>query len=79
VLNIDYDVLDLGAAPGLDEPLGISVAELLTLALEIGKSKFTAFSIEWMVSPIAPIYHIVTYSILYSLAGLAMRRSNTSR
>lgn len=78
-LNIDYDVLDIGAAPGLDEPLGISVDELLMLSLEIGKSGFTAFNIENMMSQTAPIYHIVTFNILYLLAGLALKKQNLAR
>jgi guanidinopropionase len=74
-LNIDYDVLDIGVAPGLDEPLGISIDELLTLSLEIGKSGFTAFNIENIMSQMAPIYHIITFNILYLLAGIAMKRT----
>lgn len=73
-LNIDFDVLDLGAAPGLDEPLGITVEELLKLVLELGKRGVAAFNVEWIVRPTAPMFHIVTWTILYLLAGLAFKK-----
>ncbi len=78
ILIIDFDVLDLGAAEGLDEPLGISVAELCILALRVGKNDISAFAIESIPSPVAPIYHIVTLSTLYLMAGLAIGRSGTT-
>jgi agmatinase len=73
--NMDTDVLGLGAAPGVDEPLGIEVSDLLILALNIGKSgKFSSFNVDWIVSPIAAQYQILTWTILYLLAGLAIGR-----
>jgi len=74
-LNIDFDVLDMGAAPGLDEPLGIKIEDLLMLVFEVGRSGLTAFNVEWIVKPIAPIFHIVTWTILYLLAGMAVRKT----
>ena len=79
LLNIDFDVLDLGAAPGLDEPLGITTADLLMLANEVGKSKVTALNVEWLPTPAWepyhppawPLYWILTWTILYLLAGMA--------
>lgn len=81
-INIDFDVLDLGAAPGLDEPLGISTADLLELILEAGKSGVSALNLEWFPTPAweayhtpaTPLYYIATWVILYLLAGEALRR-----
>jgi len=78
-LNIDFDVLDLGAAPGLDEPLGLTTADLLKLVHEVGKNKVTAFNVEWFPTPAWeahhppawPLYWIATWAILYLLAGVA--------
>lgn len=82
VLNLDFDVLDLGSAPGLDEPLGITTDELLTFVHEVGKSKITAFNVEWIPTPAWepyhlpawPLYWIATWTILYLLAGLAKQK-----
>jgi arginase family enzyme len=74
LLNIDFDVLDLSVAPGLDEPLGIMMEDLLTVTLRIGEKGFAAFNIEWIPKPTAALYHIVTWTTLYLLAGLAMGR-----
>ncbi|MFH1821030.1 MAG: arginase family protein [Methanobacteriota archaeon] len=78
-LNLDFDVLDLGSAPGLDEPLGITTANLLKLVHEVGKNKVTAFNVEWIPTPAWepyhlpawPLYWIATWTILYLLAGVA--------
>jgi agmatinase len=78
-LNVDYDVLDLGTAPGLDEPLGITTADLLALVYKVGENKVTAFNVEWIPTPAWepyrlpawPLYWIVTWTILYLLAGMA--------
>lgn len=79
LLNLDLDVLDLGAAPGLDEPLGITVSDLLKITYEAGKNKVTAFNVEWIPTPAWqpyqlpawPLYWITTWAILYLLAGVA--------
>ncbi len=81
-LNIDFDVLDLGSAPGLDEPLGITTAELLEFVHEVGRSKIKAFNIEWIPTPAWepyqlpawPLYWIATWTILYLLAGVASKK-----
>ncbi|MGQ9787776.1 MAG: arginase family protein [Candidatus Hadarchaeaceae archaeon] len=78
-LNLDLDVLDLGAAPGLDEPLGITTSDLLRITYEVGKNLVTAFNVEWIPTPAWqpyqlpawPLYWITTWSILYLLAGVA--------
>lgn len=78
-LNLDLDVLDLGAAPGLDEPLGITTTDLLKIVHEVGKNMVTAFNVEWIPTPAWqpyqlpawPLYWITTWTILYLLAGVA--------
>lgn len=83
-LNLDFDVLDLGAAPGLDEPLGISIYQLLELLLEAGRRGVSAFNLEWFPTPAweayhqpaMPLYYIATWAILYLLAGEILRRKS---
>ncbi|MEM3453138.1 MAG: arginase family protein, partial [Candidatus Hadarchaeum sp.] len=78
-LNLDLDVLDLGAAPGLDEPLGITTTDLLKIVHEVGKNMVAAFNVEWIPTPAWqpyqlpawPLYWITTWTILYLLAGVA--------
>lgn len=79
LLAIDFDVLDLSAGPGLDEPAGISTWELLKISHEIGKSNFGGLCVEWIPSPVTPLYWIVTWAILYALAGMATRKIGTLR
>jgi agmatinase len=74
LLAIDFDVLDLGAGPGLDEPAGISTWELLKISYEIGKGGLGGFCVEWIPSSNTPLYWIVTWTILYALAGVAKRK-----
>jgi agmatinase len=81
-LNLDLDVLDLGAAPGLDEPLGITIADLLKITHEVGKKRVRAFNVEWIPTPAWepyqlpawPLYWITTWAILYLLAGVALSK-----
>jgi len=75
VLLFNLDVLDMSVAPGLDEFLGISMSDVLTLFHEVGKSGFTAFNVIWAPSSIMPMYHAITWSILWLLAGLGIRKS----
>jgi agmatinase len=74
LLTIDYDVLDIGCAPGLDEPYGLSVPELLQLMYEAGRSGFDGVGLGWIPAPEPALYAIVIYSILYFLAGEAERK-----
>ena len=69
-MNIDFDVLDLGCAPGLDEPLGLTVGELLQLTYQVGKSGIDGFDVGWIPNAVAPLHWITVYAILYLLAGL---------
>lgn len=73
-MSVDFDVLDMGCAPGLDEPLGISVGELLHLCLEVGKSGISGFALGWMPNAVAPLHWIAVYAILYLLAGMISGR-----
>lgn len=79
-ISLDIDSLDLGTAPGLDEPLGITTAELLSFMCEAGKAGVTGLNIECIPTPAweayhppaMPLYWIVTWAILYMLAGKAL-------
>ncbi|MGC9358561.1 MAG: arginase family protein, partial [Anaerolineae bacterium] len=74
VLTVDYDVLDLSCSPGLDEPYGLYVPELLQLMYEAGKRGVDAMAIGWIPAPEPGLFAIVIYSILYLLAGEVERR-----
>jgi agmatinase len=74
VLTVDYDVLDVGCAPGLDEPYGLYVPELLHLMYEAGKAGVDALGLGWIPAPEPALFAIVIYSVLYMLAGEAERR-----
>lgn len=69
-MSIDFDVLDIGCAQGLDEPLGLSVSELLTFVFEIGKDGLDCFAIGLIPSPSIQLYWIATWTVLYLLAGM---------
>jgi arginase family enzyme len=72
-MSIDFDVLDIGCAPGLDEPLGLSVNDLLKLALEMGRGGVQGLTLGWIPSPHPALHWIATYTLLYFLAGLILR------
>ncbi|OGO68544.1 MAG: hypothetical protein A2Z37_05310 [Chloroflexi bacterium RBG_19FT_COMBO_62_14] len=72
-LTVDYDVMDLSCAPGLDEPYGLSVPELLHLMHEVGKRGVRAFGIGWIPAPEPGLFAIVIYSVLYLLAGMSLQ------
>jgi agmatinase len=74
VLSVDLDVLDIGCAPGLDEPMGISVRDLLVVCREAGRAGFRAYVIGWVPSPEPALHWIVTWSVLHFLAGMIERR-----
>ncbi|MEM2897424.1 MAG: arginase family protein [Candidatus Bathyarchaeia archaeon] len=69
-MNIDFDVLDIGCAQGLDEPLGLSVQELLTFAFEVGKGGLDCFAVGLIPSQSIQLHWIATWTILYLLAGM---------
>ncbi len=74
ILTIDFDVLDIGCAPGLDEPYGLTVPELLHFMYETGKSGVRAAGVGWIPAPEPGLFAITIYSLLYLLAGEAARR-----
>lgn len=74
LLSVDLDVLDIGCAPGLDEPLGITVADLLKVCREAGRAGFRAYVIGWVPSPEPALHWIATWSVLYFLAGMVERK-----
>lgn len=77
VLTVDFDVLDIGCAPGLDEPFGIHPEELFQAAYQVGSYGPKGFAVGRIPSPSPAIHWIATWTILYLLAGLA--RSGTLR
>jgi hypothetical protein len=77
VLNLNFDVLDMGEAPGLIEPLGITKKELFTFARELGKSGLNAFNVTTFISPAPQMYWIGTWAILYLLAGVVETKLKT--
>ncbi|MBI2881828.1 MAG: arginase family protein [Candidatus Tectomicrobia bacterium] len=74
LLSVDLDVLDIGCAPGLDEPMGIAVSDLLGVCREAGRAGFRAYVIGWVPSPEPALHWIATWSVLFFLAGIAERR-----
>lgn len=74
LISVDLDVLDIGCAPVLDEPLGISVAELLHLVMEAGKRKVLGLSAGWLPSSDRFLHWITVWMIVYLLAGISMAK-----
>ncbi|MCF7949905.1 MAG: arginase family protein [Spirochaetia bacterium] len=74
--SIDFDVLDIGCAPGLDEPMGISVEELLFLSMALGKErkrkKHQGVSLGWLPTSDKPLHWIAVWTTVYYLAGMVM-------
>ena len=70
VLTVDYDVMDLGCAPGLDEPYGLYVPELLHLMYEVGKAGVDSMAVGWIPAAEPGQFAIVILSLLYMLAGM---------
>ncbi|MHA2394616.1 MAG: arginase family protein [Promethearchaeota archaeon] len=74
-VHFDMDVLGgAGPAPGdllgtLAEPLGMTDYEVLRLSYEIGKRGFNALSFICIPPGSAVMYRLITYVIMYMLAG----------
>jgi agmatinase len=77
-VHFDLDVLGgAGPAPGdilgtLAEPIGMTDYEILRLSFEIGRRGFDALSFICIPPGSAVIYRLVTYVIMYMLAGKIM-------
>jgi arginase family enzyme len=76
-LTVDYDVMDIGCAPGLDEPYGLTVPELLHLMFQVGKRGVRGFGIGWIPAPEPGLFAIVIYSVLHLLAGMSLQEGRT--
>ena len=74
-VSIDYDVLDIGCAPGLDEPMGLSVEDLLYLLKKIGEENGKALSLGWLPTSNKPLHWIAVWTILYFLAGICLKNN----
>jgi arginase family enzyme len=77
-LGIDWDVLDTSAAPGwaYPDPLGFGAADILHLALAVGRADPPLAGYALMALPAwaRPPLWLACWSILYVLAGLCQRR-----
>jgi agmatinase len=71
--HLDMDVLDIGAVPDWgDEPLGLSGWDVVTTVHEAGKAGLDALSFVY-VAPRSPgIAAMVSYVVVYLLAGLIL-------
>ncbi|MDP6483001.1 MAG: arginase family protein [Nitrospinota bacterium] len=79
LLSIDLDVLDIGCAPGLDEPMGITVADLLRVCREAGRAGFRALVIGWVPFPEPALHWIATWSVLFFLGGTVERKGGEAK
>lgn len=70
-VSVDFDVLDMGCAPGLDEPFGLQVEELLQFMYHAGLAGVDGFSVGWIPTPCQQLHWIATWAIVYLLAGIA--------
>lgn len=73
-MSIDFDVLDMGCAPGLDEPLGLSVENLLDLCFQVARHRLDGLAVGWVPQPDERLHWVVTWVLVYVLAGLAVGR-----
>jgi agmatinase len=69
-----------GPAPGdilgeLAEPIGLSDAEVIRLAFEIGKRGLAGLSFICIPPGSAVQYRVIAYVIIYLMAGLAIRKA----
>ena len=72
-LHLDMDVLDIGAVPDWgDEPLGLSVWEVVKIVHECGKAGLDAFSFVYIAPRSDAISAVVSYIVVYYLAGLVL-------
>jgi hypothetical protein len=64
------DVLDIGAVPDWgDEPLGLSAWDVVTAVHEAGKAGLDSLSFVYVAPRSAGIAAVVSYVIVYLLAG----------
>ncbi|MFW6381430.1 MAG: arginase family protein [Bacillota bacterium] len=75
-MSIDFDVLDIGCAPGLDEPLGLSMDQLLYLVRRLGEKGLNGLSLGWLPTSEKPLHWLAVWTIIYYLAGLVIGRES---
>jgi len=72
-LHLDMDVLDIGAVPDWgDEPLGLSVWEVVKVVHESAKAGLDALSFVYIAPRSDAISAVVSYIAVYYLAGLVL-------
>jgi agmatinase len=72
-LHLDMDVLDIGAVPDWgDEPLGLSVWDVTRVVHECGKAGLDALSFVYVAPRSHAISAVVSYIVVYYLAGLVL-------
>jgi agmatinase len=72
-LHLDMDVLDIGAVPDWgDEPLGLSVWEVVKVIHECAKAGLDALSFVYLAPRSDAISAVASYIVVYYLAGLVL-------
>ncbi len=78
-MQIDLDVLDIGAVPDWgDEPMGLSVRECVHVVHEAARKGLHGLSFVF-VAPVPGISKVISYAVIYYLAGLLRGGQVTSR
>jgi agmatinase len=72
-LHLDMDVLDIGVVPDWgDEPLGLSAWDVVKVVHEAGKAGLDALSFVYVAPRLDAISALVSYIVVYYLAGLVL-------
>jgi arginase family enzyme len=72
-LHLDMDVLDIGVVPDWgDEPLGLSAWDVVKVVHEAGKAGLDALSFVYVAPRSDAISALVSYIVVYYLAGLVL-------
>jgi agmatinase len=73
-LAVDMDVLDVTSTPDwiLPDPLGLKTEDLLSLVLEVGQHNLKGVSVMMVPANSTSVHWIAIWTILYSLAGVAI-------
>ena len=69
--HLDLDVLDIGAVPDWgDEPLGLTTWDVIKIVFQTGKAGIDGISFVYVAPNSAGIGAVVSYAVVYLLAGL---------
>ncbi len=72
-LHLDMDVLDIGAVPDWgDEPLGLSAWEVTKTVHEAGRHGLNGLSFVYVAPRSAAVSALVSYIVVYFMAGLVL-------